>query len=74
MSEGGCSEGFENLAPALAHLEQRVTVGKSLWRIYPFREFVDAAAAEIRRDPSITHCGDPDCVRCNDAVKGGPLT
>jgi aminoglycoside 3-N-acetyltransferase len=73
VMEGGCSEGFENLAPALAHLEQRVTVGKSLWRIYPFREFIDAAAAAIRRDPSITHCGDPDCARCNDAVKGGPL-
>ena len=52
---------------------ERTVVGESLWRIYPFREFVDAAAAAIRRDPSITHCGDPHCARCNDAVKGGPL-
>jgi aminoglycoside N3'-acetyltransferase len=71
--EGGCSEGFENLAPAVASLETRLTVGRSLWRIFPFREFVDAAAAAIAADPSITHCGDPDCVRCNDAVRGGPI-
>ena len=71
--EGGCSEGFEKLAPALAHLERRVTVGRSLWRIYPFREFVDSAAAAIRENPGITHCADPDCIRCNDAVRGGPL-
>jgi aminoglycoside 3-N-acetyltransferase len=73
VTEGGCSEGFENLAPALADLETRIRVGGSLWRIYPFREFVDSAAAVIRRDPSITYCGDPDCARCNDAVRGGPL-
>jgi aminoglycoside 3-N-acetyltransferase len=73
VEEGGCSEGFENLAPAVASLEKRIAVGRSLWRIYPFRDFVDAAAAAIRRDPSITHCGDAGCARCNDAVKGGPL-
>ena len=72
-AEGGCSEGFENLAPALASLEKRTTVGRSLWRIYPFREFVDAAAAAIRADPTITHCADPHCERCNDAVRGGPI-
>ena len=25
------------------------------------------------RDPAITHCGDPRCARCNDAVQGGPI-
>lgn len=72
--EGGCSEGFENLAPAVAFLEKRITVGGSQWRIFPFKQFVDAAAAAIAREPSITHCGDPHCVRCNDAVRGGPLS
>jgi aminoglycoside 3-N-acetyltransferase len=73
VEEGGCSEGFENLAPAVASLEQRVVVEESLWRIYPFREFIDAAASAIRQNPAVTHCGDPACPRCNDAVKGGPL-
>jgi aminoglycoside N3'-acetyltransferase len=73
VEEGGCSEGFENLASAVAFLEQRIVVGESLWRIYPFQEFVDAIVAAIRKNPAVTHCGDPACPRCNDAVKGGPL-
>jgi aminoglycoside N3'-acetyltransferase len=71
--EGGCSEGFENLAPAVASLENRITVGSSLWRIYPFKEFIDALDPILRMNPSITHCDNPGCIRCNDAVKGGPL-
>ncbi|MBN2084793.1 MAG: AAC(3) family N-acetyltransferase [Anaerolineales bacterium] len=70
--EGGCSEGFENLAPAVASLENRIAVGAGLWRIYPFRKFIDALVPVLRANPSITHCGDPGCLRCNDAVKGGP--
>jgi aminoglycoside N3'-acetyltransferase len=73
VEEGGCSEGFENLTPAVASLEQRSVVGESPWRIYPFKEFIDALVPVLRANPSITHCSDPDCVRCNDAVKGGPL-
>ncbi len=72
VEEGGCSEGFENLAPAVAFLEQRIVVGESLWRIYPLREFVDAVVTTIRENPAVTHCGDPACPRCRDAVKGGP--
>jgi|WetSurMetagenome_2_1015567.scaffolds.fasta_scaffold33800_4 aminoglycoside N3'-acetyltransferase len=71
--EGGCSEGFENLAPVVASLETRITVGACLWRIYPFSEFIDALVPVLRADPSITHCGKRECARCNDAVKGGPV-
>jgi aminoglycoside 3-N-acetyltransferase len=71
--EGGCSDGFENLAPAVASLENRIAVGAGLWRIYPFREFINALVPVLRANPSITHCGDPECLRCNDAVRGGPL-
>jgi aminoglycoside N3'-acetyltransferase len=70
---GGCSEGFENLAPALRAVEKQMTVGAALWRIFRFNHFVDAAAAAIAVDPAITHCSDPQCARCNDAVRGGPL-
>jgi aminoglycoside N3'-acetyltransferase len=73
VEEGSCSEGFENLAPAVSGLEKRVQVGASLWRIYPFQEFVDAIVSAILQDPPITHCPDKDCARCNDAVRGGPL-
>lgn len=70
---GGCSEGFEKLAPMLKPYEQQVTVEKSLWRCYRIRDLVDTCVKAIREDPHITHCGDPDCSRCNDAVLGGPI-
>ncbi|MDQ3398735.1 MAG: AAC(3) family N-acetyltransferase, partial [Deinococcota bacterium] len=70
---GGCSEGFERLVPALAGLERKLTVGDSLWRVYPARETLERAAAAIRAHPEITRCGDPACVRCSDAVRGGPV-
>jgi len=70
---GGCSEGFERLAPVLSALVQRARVGASYWRVFPASEVVDAVAKAIRAKPDITHCGDPGCERCRDAVAGGPL-
>ncbi len=70
---GGCSEGFPKLASALAPITVEAMVGASRWRIFPAAEALEAAAAAIRADPAITHCGDPACERCNDAVLGGPL-
>lgn len=70
---GSCSDGFNRLQPFVAHIEQRITVGASNWRIYPFRQFIDIAARVIAQNPAITHCDDQLCVRCNDAVKGGPI-
>lgn len=70
---GGCSDGFNSLAPWVSGIERRITVGESLWRVYPFKPFVEAVAEAIRRNPSITHCDNPYCSRCNDAVKGGPI-
>lgn len=70
---GECSEGFESLAPALATVEQQVVVGQSRWRVFPAAAVVERAALAIRRDPSITHCPDPDCLECADAIAGGPL-
>jgi hypothetical protein len=32
-----------------------------------------AAAAAIRANPEITHCGDRECGTCPDAVLGGPI-
>jgi aminoglycoside N3'-acetyltransferase len=70
---GGCSTGFEHLAPAIAPLEQRAEVGASTWRIYPARETVELAAAAIRDRPDITRCSRPSCERCEDAILGGPI-
>jgi len=73
LREGSCSEGFNNLAPFVADLEKQITVGKSLWRIFPIKETVLACADAIRNDKTITHCSDSSCIQCNDMQKGGPI-
>jgi aminoglycoside 3-N-acetyltransferase len=70
---GSCSEGFEQLAPALAPLRRELLVGASRWHLYPAAATLDTATAAIRANPRITHCGDPACARCRDAVLGGPI-
>ena len=73
IREGSCSEGFNNLAAATAQFEKQVTVGNSLWRIFPIYETVNACAEAIMQNSGITHCETPDCTRCNDMQKGGPI-
>lgn len=70
---GSCSNGFPRLDEALAPIESRLTVGKSLWRVFPLGRAVEVAASAIRDDPDITHCSRPDCLLCHDAIAGGPL-
>ncbi len=69
---GSCSQGFLNFEPILAPLARETLVGASRWVTYPARELLALAAEAIRENPGITHCGDADCVRCRDAVAGGP--
>jgi len=69
---GSCSDGFRKLRPVLAPLARETGVGESAWRAFPARATVEAAAAAIRERPDITHCDSADCLRCADAVAGGP--
>jgi aminoglycoside 3-N-acetyltransferase len=73
VATGSCSEGFEKVAPKVRPLEQVIRVLESRWRIYPFRAFVDTVSAAIREDPAVTKCDDPECTRCADAIRGGPV-
>lgn len=73
VSAGSCSEGFHRLYDALREQEKRTTVGKSVWSCYRAKALVDTCVKRITQQPDITHCGDPLCHRCNDAVKGGPI-
>ena len=72
VETGGCSDGFGKLEPVLAPLMQQITVGQSLWRVFPAKRTLAIAAEAIRREPLITHCGQA-CERCDNAVLGGPL-
>jgi aminoglycoside N3'-acetyltransferase len=69
---GSCSEGFPNLEKVLRLLAIETTVGGSRWRAFPSAEVVTTAAALIKTEPGITHCGDPECIRCPHAIAGGP--
>lgn len=73
VESGGCSEGFEQLARVLAAIETRLRVGTSEWRCFNAADVVERAAAAIRSDPAITHCGQRSCSRCHDAALGGPI-
>jgi len=70
---GGCSEGFNNLEPILAVLARETHVGESRWRAFPAHSTLTAVAAKILTQPESTHCPDPCCIRCDDAVRGGPI-
>ena len=73
VESGGCSEGFEQIAPVLAPVETRVAVGKSTWRAFDAAEVIARASAAICADPAITHCSQRSCRRCDDAARGGPV-
>jgi Aminoglycoside N3''-acetyltransferase len=70
---GGCSEGFNKLEPHLGHIMPKTTVGHSNWTLLEGDQVLAHAAATIRANPEIAHCGNGECERCNDAVKGGPM-
>lgn len=69
---GSCSDGFGRLEPVLTPLTTDIVVGRSQWRVLPVGDAVEAVARVIRQNPEVTHCDDPQCARCNDAVRGGP--
>jgi aminoglycoside 3-N-acetyltransferase len=70
---GGDSEGFEKLAPYAAQAEKKQNCGQSLWRIFEAGKLLKSTARAIIMQPQITHCGKADCLRCNDALAGGPV-
>jgi aminoglycoside N3'-acetyltransferase len=70
---GGDSLGFEKLAPYAAIAERRAQCGNSLWRVFETGKLLKSAARAIMLQPGITHCGKKDCLRCDDAVKGGVI-
>ncbi len=71
-STGGCSHGFENFSLVLKPIEKTIHVGKSIWRCFPAKEMVDICVQAMKEDPNISHCHNPNCERCNDAILGGP--
>jgi len=70
---GGCSYGFSNFELILSPLIKETKVGQSVWRVFPAKTTLEVVVRAIRENPWITHCDNPECGRCNDAVMGGPI-
>ncbi|MBY9005779.1 MAG: AAC(3) family N-acetyltransferase [Candidatus Lokiarchaeota archaeon] len=70
---GGCSDGFNNFNPYIKGIERKIMIGDSIWRIFHLKSFVKIIVDVIKSNPEITHCDNQDCIRCNDAIKGGPI-
>ena len=73
VAVGGCSRGFGAFAEILAGVERRDRVGNSLWRAFSARDVLCLGAAAIRGKPELTRCDREGCVRCGDAIAGGPV-
>lgn len=69
---GGCSRGFTRFKPMISNCKS-VLAGDSLWQCYKATEIVEICKNAIIQGPNITHCDNPNCISCNDAVLGGPL-
>lgn len=73
VAVGGCSRGFGAFDEVLAVVERREPVGNSIWRAFPAQAAIALAIKAIRSSPDRTRCGRDRCVRCTDAIAGGPL-
>ncbi|MCE5300647.1 MAG: AAC(3) family N-acetyltransferase [Spirochaetia bacterium] len=69
---GGCSEGFTNMEPYLCNLAKTVMCGKSRWMVFHAGKLLKTAARLIQLKPAVTRCKEPACIRCEDAIAGGP--
>jgi len=73
VSIGSCSDGFNTLKETVAHLEKEQIVSKSKWQCFEFNPFINSIKQQIINQPSITQCENVNCIRCHDAILGGPL-
>ena len=70
---GSCSAGFRKFEPLLDPIADTRIVSGSRWRTLPALEALMTATGAIHLDPPMTHCEDANCLRCPDAIAGGPL-
>jgi aminoglycoside N3'-acetyltransferase len=73
MEVGSCSEGFGQLQPMLAPIRRATSVGPGMWQVFPATETLESASSATRSEPRMTHCGNVECRRCDDAILGGPI-
>jgi len=67
----GCSKGFDRLQPYCDDLFTRTGLGAAELAAAPLPALIDRLARVMREQPRLTVCSDT-CLRCRDAVLGGP--
>ena len=72
IEAGGCSDGFENLRPLISSISHQFSLGRSRTLAFNFGELIQQSQKIMRDNPEITRCSD-FCMRCEDAIAGGPV-
>lgn len=67
----GCSKGFDRLEPYCADLMTRARAGEATIAAAPLAALIDRCASAMRENPRLTVCSET-CLRCRDALLGGP--
>lgn len=68
----GCAAGFENLRSGCADLFRSAQLPNGVITVAPFTPLVERCREIIEHNPEITRCSST-CLRCADAIRGGPL-
>lgn len=68
----GCGKGFNNLMPYCEDLFLKTYISKSRVLTTPLKPFIAHVASIIASKPELTRCS-PTCIRCRDAILGGPI-
>jgi len=68
---GSCSRAFNQLMPLLCDRFETMTVLGSHWQVAEAGPLAHQASLNIINDPHLTSCG--QCLRCRDALLGGPI-
>ncbi len=71
---GSCSRAFNQLEPSIEHLGQKFTLCGADCRLFKAAEVLPVLVQTILQQPEITRCADQDCLRCRDAIAGGPIS
>ena len=68
----GCAKGFNNILPFCKELFKIIYIGKCCVMVTPIEPFIKFVTSVILSQPEVTKCS-VSCVRCRDAILGGPI-
>jgi aminoglycoside 3-N-acetyltransferase len=72
ISVGGCANWFDPFFPQVEHLFKWTQIGNAAVLAAPLRQLVEVSADLIHKNPQLAVCSS-DCLKCKDALAGGPL-